>query len=311
MKTIHLSNRFLELLLYILLILAVILLSAAQLQAQLKESLTGTVTEAKAFELQAKGGVYVGMSEDKAYKGWWVQYRKVMRIERVSYDPNTGQSMYNVFYSQVVPLEYHNGHDPNMIKGGWLWLPYGNKPAWELGTGGIAFRWVLKAGYPKVNPDNKKLHESNTGGRRNMSTAIASYGVQHRTYGYETNGNLEYDWLFDVKWTKLPPDQLVPGLEFTIYLSGTVGGTLHNYHIGVSPGIQFSGFMVEYDPPTTYFRNGIFLGRSGSTGQITYSAQRRYNFRVPDKAPDQISLTYVLGGWGGLISYVWEKQPVW
>lgn len=310
MKTIHLSNRFLEFLLYLLLILAVLLFSANRLEAQLKESLIGTVTEAKALELQKLGGVYVGQSEDKTYKGWWVQYRKVMRIERVSYDPNTGQSMYNVFYSQVIPLEYDNGHDPNMINGGWLWLPYGSKPAWELGSSGSVFRWVLKQGFPKVNPDNKQLQKSTRNGKGRELTNVYGNGCTHQTYAYLDDGNLEYDWLFTVRWSQLPPNELVPGQEFVVHLSAEAGGSLQNYHIGMSPWIDFRGFHAEYDPPVTNY-NSIFVGRSGSTGIITPRAQRTFTFRVPDRPADQMAMTYVLGGWGGLITYVWEKQPVW
>jgi hypothetical protein len=311
MKTIHLSNRFLEFLLYLLLILAVLLFSANRLNAQLKESLTALVTEAEAFDLQKKGGVYVGQSEDQTYMGWWVQYRKVMRIERVSYDPNTGQSMYHVFYSQVVPLEYDNGHDPNMINNGWLWLPYGSKPAWELGQSGRVFRWVLKPGYPKMNPDNRQLQKVTRNGKGMEVTNIYSNGLTHRTYDYLDDGNLEYDWLFTVRWSQLPPHELVPGQEFVVQLSADVSGGALNYHIGVSPYIDFGGFHATYDPPVTNYNNAIFVGRSGSTGIITYQAQRTFTFRVPDRPLDQIHMTYILGGWGGAISYVWEKQPVW
>jgi hypothetical protein len=94
-------------------------------------------------------------------------------------------------------------------------------------------------------------------------------------------------------------------------MSGEAGGRLQNRYIGASPRIDFSGLQATYDPPTTYFRNGIFIGRSASTGVITSRSQRRYNFTVPDNPLDEISMTFVLEGWGGIVTYVWKKQPVY
>jgi hypothetical protein len=139
----------------------------------------------------------------------------------------------------------------------------------------------LKPGFPKLNPDNRQLQKVTRNGKGMEVTNIYSDGLTHQTYAYLDNGNLEYDWLFTVRWSRLPPNELVPGQEFVVRLSGEVAGSALNYHIGVSPYIDFGGLHATYDPPVTNYNNAIFVGRSGSTGIITYQAQRTLPLECP------------------------------
>jgi hypothetical protein len=318
MKTMHLSNRFLEILLYLALLLAVLIFSANQGYAQLKESEVSllkesevSLKEADAMRIKNEGGIYVGHSEVPAYKGWWVQYRKVMRVEQVSHNPNTGEKWYHVYFSQIIPLEFTRGHDPDMIKEGWLWLPYNAEAPWKSVIIGNAFTWNLKPGFPKWNPGNVQLVKKSQGDRYLDQMNLYRDGARQYIYGIDANRNLEYDWVFTVGWSQLPPHQLTPGQTFSIAVNASAGGRLQNRYMGIVPRIDFKGLKVAYNPPTSYYRNGIFAGRSGSTGALIPNANRRHTFTVPENPTDQISMSFIIEGWGTVVTFVWEKQPVW
>ncbi len=299
-----------NILLYLLLILGLLFITPTSLHSQLKESYVGQVDEAQALSLKKKGGVYVGKSEDSANGGWWVQYRKVMRIERVAYDPNTGKSWYYVYYSQVIPLEHKANHPSSSVSSnGWLWLPYGSQPPWETGTAGRSFTWVLKQNHPIWNPGNQQYdnYTSNSADK----VALYSGGLSRHVYRTTANQQLDYEWYFRFIWDKLPPRELLPGQTFIINLSGEASGRLMNYHIGYGVSTNPSGFQVTYDPHPASYNNAVFVGRPGSSGQIIQKNQREFTFRVPDQPRDQLSLTMVLGNWGSIVTYVWEKQAVW
>ena len=293
------------------LLLGMLLLSGVQVNAQLKESVASyKVSEADAMRLRSEGGVIVAQIHEPSYQGRWVQYRKVLRVELTTYDPNTGQKWYNVYYSQVIPSEFQGGHDPNSIRGGWLWLPYNAGVPWKTQSAGSSFVWTLKQGYPVWNPNGQKPDQWLNANRWAIRTAINSAGAAQRRYGYDLHGAVDHDWHFYLRWSQLPPNQLVPGQSFVIDMRADAGGTLQNYHMGLAASINFGGFHIQYIPPPKTAYNTIFVGRPGSGGPIITQDQRRFIFTVPDHPSQEMHLTIILSNWGPVVTYIWEKQPL-
>ncbi len=118
------------------------------------------MNEMNARQALAEGGYYEANVRVDQPPGWWVQYRKVLKITHVHTDPATGQKTYHVYYSDVIPSPGNlNNHDPAYLSDNkyWLWVPEGTTIAPWKWTTSVTPQWDLKTGYPMTNPDQVSL----------------------------------------------------------------------------------------------------------------------------------------------------------
>lgn len=292
------------------LLVGILLFSAEALFAQLKEAELNVVKEAEAMRLKTEGGIYVHYMDEPAREGGWVQYRKLMRVEPGAYDPNTGERWYNVYFSQIIPLEYQSGHDPDLIVNGWLWLPYDSPDPWKWQVVESDLVWRLGEEYPIWNPNSRPFVRRTKEGEV-VEIKFFRDGLTQHFYKETGEQRMDYDWFFTLRWSQLPPSQLVPGQSFVIELSAEAGGQLQNDAVAFSARIDSKGFQVQLDPSAKSAYFPVMVGRPDSTGQLIHTDNCFITFTVPDNPPEEIFMAVILNDWGGIVTYRWEKQELY
>ncbi len=179
----------------------------------------------------------------------------------------------------------------------------------------VEYMWVLKEGYPKRDPDNRKDWNWEHGNKQDnwylqkIDFTHSSANVHLRR---ERGGKVEYDWKFSFSVSGTPPKKLYAGDTFTMSIKGNAGGEKKDYYVGAGMGIAVDGMYIVSDPPShgRADRTGVTVGRSGSTGKVAESDSVTATIIVSDDHDSDLVLTVFLGGKGVTTQYVYQRVPV-
>ena len=177
--------------------------------------------------------------------------------------------------------------------------------------------WVLKKGFPKLDPEKRKWHEaldtvpSTTDGQFNDGDiAPGSVTMRQRKV---IGGQTVYNWTFTFTLGGTPPAALAEGEQFTLTLSGAAAGKDNgtwNVGGGAGVGLWWQGFQVTADEAKPV-APGADLARVSVSGgpKGTPSASRKFTFIVPKDAT-KLSLRFFAAGGspvaGPVVDYAWE-----
>ncbi len=168
------------------------------------------------------------------------------------------------------------------------------------------YKWIMKEGWPKKNPQNIAFSQKWNDFYYNTTTISFSSITSKQFWGNSTD--VFYDWNFNVTIDGDIPDVLYAKDPFSIYISGKASGAVRAHGIGMTVGVVVKGIDLTLDPPpNSGGKHTIFIGNN-SRGNYTGSDQQTYNFKVPKNPSDELKLQIFLGGVGVALEYIWVKQ---